>query len=163
MTMTTSKRKLSPSLEDYLEGVLELVERGKVARVRDIAKRLGVGMPSVSVALRALGQRGLVNYDPYQVVTLTDKGRRAALEIQQRHDVLQKFLINVLGIDETTAAANACRMEHAVDPVVLDRLKRLAEFLQACPAAIDGNVQWQRSDGELSITGCQAHHTGGGR
>jgi len=56
--------KLSPSMEDYLEAIVGLVRTGKVARVRDIAQRLGVGMSSVSTALRGLGARGLVNYDP---------------------------------------------------------------------------------------------------
>ena len=120
---------MSPSLEDYLETVLDLVKKGQVARVRDIARRLGVGMPSVTVALRQLSARGLVNYDPYQVITLTESGRAAGEEIERRHRVLQSFLQDVLGLDETTARANACRMEHAVEPVVLERLSVLMERL----------------------------------
>lgn len=126
-------KKLSPSLEDYLEAVLELVRLGKVARVRDIAKRLGVGMPSVSVALRALAGRGLVNYDPYQVVTLTEQGQRLGNAIDHRHRVLGEFFARVLGLDDATAQANACRIEHAIDPAVLDRLERLSAFMQVCP------------------------------
>ena len=67
---------LSRSLEDYLETILLLVRRKRVARVRDIAKRLNVGMPAVTAALKALSKRKLVNYDPYQVVTLTDRQQR---------------------------------------------------------------------------------------
>jgi DtxR family Mn-dependent transcriptional regulator len=130
---TVAKKRLSPSLEDYLEAVLDLVQTDKVARVRDIARRLKVGMPSVSSALRALAQRGLVNYDPYQVITLTAQGQRLAREIGRRHNVLHGFLANVLKLDEATAQANACRMEHAVDPVVLDRLEKLTAFIQICP------------------------------
>jgi DtxR family Mn-dependent transcriptional regulator len=128
-------KKLSPSQEDYLEAVLDLVRTGQVARVRDIARRLGVGMPSVTVALRALSSRGLVNYDPYEVVTLTEAGQRTGEEIERRHRVLQSFLTDVLGLDESTARANACRMEHAVDVVVLERLSALMERLEHQPPA----------------------------
>lgn len=126
---------LTSSLEDYLEAVLLLVRRDRVARVRDIAKALGVGMPSVTTALKALAQRGLVNYDPYQVITLTEGGRQAAEGVSQRHEVLRRFLVEVLGLDEATAQANACRMEHAVDEQVLDRMRRFADFIRRCPRA----------------------------
>ena len=132
--MTTECKKLSPSLEDYLEAVLDLVREGQVARVRDIARRLGVGMPSETVALRQLSARGLVNYDPYQFITLTESGRSAGEDIDRRHHVLQGFLVDVLGMDQETARANACRMEHSVDSVVLDRVEALVGFLRDCPS-----------------------------
>ena len=82
-------------------------------------------MPSVSVALRGLADRGLVNYDPYQVVTLTEQGQRLGRAIDHRHQVLGEFFTRVLGLDDAVAQANACRIEHAIDPAVLDRLQRL--------------------------------------
>ena len=126
-------KALTSSQEDYLEAILYLVRQSRVARVRDIAQRLGVGKPSVTSALKALSRRKLVNYDPYQYITLTDLGRELAEEISHRHVVLRRFLMDVLGIDADTADANACRMEHAIDPEVLGRLKALASFLQECP------------------------------
>ncbi len=120
-------------MEDYLEAILELVRSGKPARVRDIARRLGVGMPSVSVAMRALAQRGLVNYDPYEALTLTDQGQRLGRAIDHRHQVLGEFFTRVLGLEESVAQANACRIEHAIDPAVLERLERLSSFIQVCP------------------------------
>jgi len=130
-------RKLSRSLEDYLETILFIVRQQRVARVRDIAKALGVGMPSVTVALKTLSQRGLVNYDPYQVITLTDGGREVAEEISSRHHVLRKFLSEVLGLDAESAEANACRMEHAVDAAALERLASFADFIRTCSQAGD--------------------------
>ncbi len=127
------KKKLSPSLEDYLEAVYVLVDRSGVARVRDIAKRLGVGMSSVTTAMKSLAKRKLVHYDPYEVITLTDGGREAATEINWRHELIRKFLVDVLGLDADTADANACRMEHAMDDALLDRLGCFAEFVRSCP------------------------------
>lgn len=130
-----AKKKLTASLEDYLEAILFAIRQDRVARVRDIAARLSVGMSSVTAALKTLASRGLVNYDPYQVVTLTDRGREVAEEISRRHFVLQRFLTDVLGLDGESAEANACRMEHAVDEALLERLIRFAEFLGSCPRA----------------------------
>ena len=134
--MTATKNtELTPSLEDYLEAVLHLVRQARVARVRDIAHRLGVGMSSVSTALRSLAQLELVNYDPYQVITLTDRGREVAEQISQRHMTLQRFFVDVLGLDAKRAEANACRVEHSADDVLLQRLSRFAEFIHNCPRA----------------------------
>jgi DtxR family Mn-dependent transcriptional regulator len=124
---------LSSSQEDYLEAVLDLVRTGRVARVRDIARRLNVGMPSVSVALRALRARGLVNYDPYQVITLTDRGQQLGEGVDRRHAALEDFLIRVLGVAPEAARSNACRMEHAIDDEVLKRLTHLGRFVRKCP------------------------------
>jgi len=140
--MKNASVPLSPSQEDYLEAVLDLERTGRVARVRDIARRLNVGMSSVSIALRALGERGLVNYDPYQVVTLTERGERLGRLVTRRHEVLQAFLTDVLGIDAALAQSNACRMEHAIDDTVLQRLKDFAAFLQRSPLIGRG---WARS------------------
>lgn len=117
-------------MEDYLEAILFLVNTDRVARVRDIARRVGVGMPAVTAALKALASRGMVNYDPYQFVTLTNRGHAAAAEINHRHLALGKFLSDILGVDADIADANACRLEHVVDDDVLERFVSLGRFLK---------------------------------
>lgn len=138
---TARSRKLTASLEDYLEAVLMLVRQKRVARVRDIAKRVGVGMPSVTTALKGLARRKLVNHDPYEAVTLTDRGREVAEEISGRHFTLRRFLTDVLGLDSESADANACRMEHAIDDALLVRLTRFAEFIHDCPRTGDSWIE----------------------
>jgi len=133
--MVRESDKLSPSLEDYFEAVLILVRRGRVARVRDIAAHLQVGKSSVTGAIKTLAKRGLVNYEPYQFITLTDRGRELAEDISGRHVLLREFLSDVLGLDEEVAEANACRMEHAVDAELLDRLGKFSVFVRNCPRA----------------------------
>ncbi|MCP4376806.1 MAG: metal-dependent transcriptional regulator [bacterium] len=133
--MAKGSEKLSPSLEDYLEAVLILVRRGRVARVRDIAAHLGVGKSSVTGAVKTLAKRGMVNYEPYQFITLTDSGREMAEDISHRHILLREFLSDVLGLDEDVSEANACRMEHAVDAELLERLSKFSAFVRDCPRA----------------------------
>ena len=123
----SKKKKLTASLEDYLEAILFLVKQNRVARVRDIAERSGVRMSSVTGALRSLADKGLVNYAPYRVVTLTAAGRRAARELVRRHEALRRFFSEALGVDGEAAERNACHVEHAIEPDVLDRLAAFSE------------------------------------
>jgi DtxR family Mn-dependent transcriptional regulator len=72
--MTITNNDLSASLEDYLEAIYNLAEAKKVARSRDIAEALGVSRASVTGALRALKEKGLIEHEPYGYVTLTEAG-----------------------------------------------------------------------------------------
>jgi len=123
-------RKLTSATEDYLEAILSLVHEKGFARVRDIARQLGVSRSAVSNALHALGKRGLVVYEPYRMVTLTDKGRHAAQAVRHRHAELRLFITDILGLEEDIANAAACRIEHSIDAAVLARLTNLADFIR---------------------------------
>lgn len=122
---------ISASLEDYLETIYWLMREHRVARSKDIAERLGVTKSSVTGALRQLTSSGYVNYAPYSFVTLTEEGERLAQTIAKRHRVLGEFLHRVLGIEAGMADANACRIEHAIDGEVLDRLTAFIHFLDS--------------------------------
>ncbi len=124
---------LSASLEDYIEAISHIVDAKKVARGKDIASRLKVSRASVTEALRALSKKGLVNYEPYEVITLTEKGKAAAEDVIRRHGALKDFFIKVLAIDEEIAEESACRIEHAAPPEVIDRLIRFVKFIETCP------------------------------
>jgi DtxR family Mn-dependent transcriptional regulator len=133
-------------MEDYLEAIYHLERERRIARVRDIAKRLGVKMSSVSSALKSLSSRGLVSYDPHQFITLTDRGIRTAEEIVRKHEILKRFLRSVLRLDEAVAEENACRMEHHLDPQVVEQLVGFVEFVEMCPV---DQTRWleERADG----------------
>ncbi len=124
--------RLSAALENYLEATLVLIREGKVARVRDIASYVGLSQSSVTAALKNLAKRELVNYDPYQYVTLTEEGERLAQDVLHRHEVLTDFLATILGVDPKHAETNACRMEHVIDKDVMTRLSEFAQFVQTC-------------------------------
>jgi len=130
---------LSPEMEDYLETIAALFRVHGEARVTDIAKRLSVSKAGVSQALRSLASKGLVDYRPYVSPTLTETGKQVAERVQQRHDVLKRFLGEVLLVEPELAEANACRLEHAVDRSVLDRLAHFMDFVQRCPR---GGSKW---------------------
>jgi DtxR family transcriptional regulator, Mn-dependent transcriptional regulator len=124
---------LSSAMEDYLEAIYHLEQEHRIARVRDIADRLKVRMSSVTSALRTLSARGLLKYDPHQYITLTEEGARQAQDIVRRHVILKRFLVRVLKIDNASAEDNACRIEHHLDPEVIERLVDFLGFMEMCP------------------------------
>ena len=131
--MSKAGKKLTSSLEDYLEAILDLAVDSEHAHVRDIAKRLGVGKPAVTAALKVLASRKLVNYASYKPITLTKQGQVAAEVVRRRHDILKDFMINVMGLDEDSADSNACRVEHVIDSDFRERLGMFAEYIHNAP------------------------------
>ena len=130
-----AKDNLSESLEDYLEIILGLEKQNKVARAKDIADKMGVKRGSVTSALKNLGERGLINYEPYSFITLTPDGSKIAKNIVYRHTVIKNFLVNVLQIDDAVAEPIACKMEHTVDKHTLERMVEFFDFIFSCPRA----------------------------
>ncbi len=126
----TGQIGLSDSLQDYLEAVYLLVQRHGVARMKDIAALVDVSRSSATGAVQALAERGLVNHDPYQYVTLTEAGAEAGQQLLRRHRILKAFLMKVLGLGEAKAEAVGCKMEHAIKGEVLERFLRFLEFTQ---------------------------------
>ncbi|WP_455383030.1 metal-dependent transcriptional regulator [Salinispira pacifica] len=121
------RARLSASQEDYLEAIYHIIASKQAARAKDISERLGVNNSSVTGALHALAGKGLINYEPYDIVTLTSQGRGVAREVVRRHEVLRDFLIGVLEVAPEEAEESACKLEHAVSDVVLERLVHFME------------------------------------
>jgi len=131
---------LSESLEDYLEAIYHIVSQKQAARATDISRRMKVNRSSVTGALRSLADKGLINYAPYDIVTLTAEGSVAARRVAHGHEVLRDFFTLVLAVEDGLADSAACGMEHHVGRDVLRRLGYLARFI-ADGAAADGG-QW---------------------
>lgn len=132
--------ELSENLEDYLEVILDLEKTRKVARGKEIAQRLNIQPGSVTGALKTLDSKGLINWERYGYITLTEKGLSIAESITHRHSILKDFLVNVLQVDPIIADSTACRMEHAVDETTMDKLVRFIEYLGACPHGKTGCI-----------------------
>jgi DtxR family Mn-dependent transcriptional regulator len=126
-------KELSASLEDYLQVIFHLEQSNRVARAKDIADQMGVRRPSVTGALKILADRGLIHYSPYSSITLTSEGRALGVDFLHRHRILKEFFTSTLQLDCEHAELNACRIEHAIDSVAIERLVRFVEFLKSCP------------------------------
>ncbi|MCD4717684.1 MAG: metal-dependent transcriptional regulator [Desulfobacterales bacterium] len=133
---------LTASQEDYLEAIFHIASEKQAARAKDIAKRLKVNSSSVTGALRVLAEKGLVNYAPYDVITLTAEGKKIAKDVVRRHEVLRDFFVRVLRIDPVEADEGACKAEHAFPRSILDSLIKFVEFLDVCPRA---GISWMEA------------------
>ena len=140
---------MTASLEDYLEAIYQIIAAKQGVRPRDIARRLSVSNASVTGALRALAGKKLINYAPYDVISLTPAGRRAAREVVRRHEVLRDFLIKVLEVNEAEADEAACQMEHSITKPVLERLVKFVEYIDGCPR---GGARWIEDSGFICVT-----------
>jgi DtxR family Mn-dependent transcriptional regulator len=132
------RKPLTSVMEDYLEAIFDLGREKRVVRVKDIAKRLGVKMPTVTSMLKNLSQRGLVNYEKYEYVELTQKGASVGREMRRRHETLRRFLTEILKIDPDIAGVEACKMEHVLGAATMKSLTRFMEFIQLCPRTGEG-------------------------
>jgi len=133
---------LTASQEDYLEAIFHIASEKQAARAKDIANRLKVNSSSVTGALRVLAEKGLVNYAPYDVITLTAEGEKIAKDVVRRHEVLRDFFVRVLRIDPVEADEGACKAEHAFPRSILDSLIKFVEFLDVCPRA---GISWMEA------------------
>jgi DtxR family transcriptional regulator, Mn-dependent transcriptional regulator len=129
------KCEVTACMEDYLEAIHELAQdhNDDEVRVSDIARKLHVTRPSVVGMLRHLIEHGLAAHDRYGRVRLTAAGARIARDTFNRHQVLQRFLEEVLGLDVEVAERDACKMEHNLSPETIDRFIALQEFRQLRP------------------------------
>ncbi|HUU26760.1 MAG TPA: metal-dependent transcriptional regulator [archaeon] len=127
--MDKSQKKLSASLEDYLESIYHIETRKQAARAKDIAEQMDVKGSSVTGALQALAKRKLINYAPYDLITLTDKGKTLAREVVKRHQLLRKFFMDVLDVEEELAEKAACGMEHSIPLGIFERLIEFVEYM----------------------------------
>lgn len=114
---------IQESGEMYLETILILSEKSAGVRAIDVGEYMGFSKPSVSRAMGILKKGGLVETDKDGYLVLTDAGREIAERTYERHQVLTELFIK-LGVNETTAAEDACKIEHCISSETFAALKR---------------------------------------
>ena len=145
---------LSSNMEDYLEAIYHISSEKQAARAKDISDWLKVNKSSVTGALRSLSEKGLVNYAPYDLITLTAAGEQVAKEVVRRHETLKDFFMKILLLDEDEAEEASCKIEHAISNKIIDRVISFVEFMEICPR---GGREWLKGfrrhceDGDTSI------------
>lgn len=114
---------IQESGEMYLETILILSEKLKLVRSLDVAQEMNFSKPSVSRAIGILKNEGYVQVDEQGGLNLTTEGNKIAQKIYERHVVLTQMLVN-LGVDEKTAAEDACKIEHHISDKTFKALKK---------------------------------------
>lgn len=114
---------MQESGEMYLETILNLSEEKPYVRSIDVAEAMNFSKPSVSRAMSKLKADNHITIDKNGSISLTESGRKIATKIYERHTVLSEVLMS-LGVDEETATADACRMEHVISDKTFDIIKK---------------------------------------
>ena len=127
---------MTPSKEDYLKVMLELSDDMGI-RSSDIANALGISRASVSRMMSVLKDEGYIAKEKYSTITLTESGRKAAVNTKRKYDLLKAFFSDVLGIETATAAGDACRMEHLIS---LETTKKIEQQLEKMAYSQKGHL-----------------------
>lgn len=114
----------------YLETILILSQKKSFVRAIDVGEYMGFSKPSVSRAIGLLRNGGFVEVGDGGGLTLTSTGKEVAEKIYERHRYLTRVLME-MGVDEETAAQDACRMEHVVSDTSFEAIKNYFHFNEA--------------------------------
>ena len=125
----------SPAIEDYLEQIHNLIAQKGYARVVDIAANLKISQASVTNMIQRLDAEGLVIYERYRGVVLTEAGSKVGAEIARRHEVLTR-LLSGFGLDPATVHQDVEGMEHHISRQTLEVLTLLMEEFESNPSLL---------------------------
>ena len=113
---------IKESAENYLETILVLKNKKGNVRSIDIAHELMVSKPSVSVAMKNFREEGYISVDTDGSISLTEKGLKVAERVYERHQIITEALMSI-GVDEITAKDDACKIEHDISDITVEKLK----------------------------------------
>lgn len=111
------------TIENYLETLHILLQEQEEVRSVDLANAMSFSKPTISVMMKQLREKGLIKVDTSGFLSLTKKGRAIAERVYERHVYLTELLIR-LGVEEETAAEDACKIEHVISQETFDSIKK---------------------------------------
>jgi DtxR family Mn-dependent transcriptional regulator len=123
----------TPAIQDYLGAIYDLAGSDKPVIGARLARYMHVSAPSITEALRRMQKDGYVRLDGKKEIRLTSRGLTIAETMARRHRLLERWLTDVLGLDWARAHDEAHRLEHALSPVVEERLAELLGMPSTCP------------------------------
>jgi DtxR family Mn-dependent transcriptional regulator len=144
---------ISANTEEYLEQIYRLIKEHEEVTTTELARRLKVSPASVTGMLKRLSERGLIDYQPYHGIALTEDGRAVAIKTIRRHGLLERFLTDVLQLPWHLADIEAGRLEHHITSEVEERLARLLNYPKTCPHGQP--LDWEQPDSTVRLSTLQ--------
>jgi Mn-dependent DtxR family transcriptional regulator len=123
----------TPIMEDYLEKIYNTIEQKGYARIVDIASSLDVLSSSVTKMMQRLDEADLVIYEKYRGFTLTDKGKKLAGKLVERHQMLEEFL-QMIGVQDKNIYEEVEKLEHYINKETALCISRLLAFFEDNPS-----------------------------
>ncbi|MGN0145329.1 MAG: metal-dependent transcriptional regulator [Clostridium sp.] len=122
-----NKKLLTPSMEDYLEMIYRCCENEDFIKLNKLAQNLSVRDSSASKMMKKLGNLGLIKYEPYGVIRLTDEGKEIGKFLLERHNIIAQFLINIGVEDEVLIETEL--IEHVISSDTVYKIDMLNRFI----------------------------------
>jgi DtxR family transcriptional regulator, Mn-dependent transcriptional regulator len=123
-SQTPTKRKFDNAVEDFLKAVFTLQQQHERVSTNDLAEMLDRTAPTVTDMAQRLMSSGLVDYQKYKGVMLTEAGQDIALKMVRRHRLIELYLVRELGYALHEVHEEAERLEHAVSERFVEALAR---------------------------------------
>jgi Mn-dependent DtxR family transcriptional regulator len=133
LRMAGRRKSLTPALEDYLKVIKQITEVQPVARVSIIARKMNVSLPSVTNAMKRLKDLGYIEYEKYGLITLTEKGKDRAKDLEKIHSEILDFFTEIIGIPEHLSEKISCQIEHFIDSKIQERFEKFVGILKKVP------------------------------
>lgn len=114
---------MTPALEDYLKAIYLLGGEAGAVRLSDVASYLSVSKASAHKAVASLVDKDLVEHVPYGPVSLTDSGVTAAGSLASKYEIIKRYLMRVLDVNESEASYEACLMEHVIGSTTVEKMR----------------------------------------
>lgn len=136
---------ISSAVEDYLKAMYAAERAGEKVTTSALAARLGIQPASVTGMIKRLVDKRLVSHTPYGEATLTAEGRRAALSVVRHHRLIERFLVDALGVAWDEVHDEAHKLEHALSDALVDRIEAFLGHPDTCPhgspiPTLDGEI-----------------------
>ena len=125
------KNGITHSAAHHLMTIYDLLDKHGYARVTDVARHLEITRGSASITLKALKEKGFVKEDENKFLRLSEEGERISHSIQSIRRIFQKFLIDVLQVDEKQAEVDACKIEHLLSRETGTKLLNFMGYLSS--------------------------------
>jgi DtxR family Mn-dependent transcriptional regulator len=138
----------SPTEENYLKALLALSGEGSDVNVKELSEQLGIKMPTVTSMMKKLAEKGLVQYESYKPLRLTEKGRQAAGLIVRKHRLTEMFLVEKMGFGWEAVHDIAEQIEHLHSPLFFQKMDEMLGFPKIDPHGSpipdeQGNMAWK--------------------
>ena len=115
---------ISKSLEEYLKTIYIIQKQNKQPRVTDIAEKMNCSKASVNKSLKLLTEQGLINYEAYGQIQITENGTKLAKKILEANDIVYLFLTEILGEDKEVAEKEAKEIKMVMNDTTLNKLAK---------------------------------------
>lgn len=124
---------ISENAEDYLACIYDLSRNGAPVKTTEISGRLGLSPASVTEMTQRLASEGYLVYERYRGVRLTPSGQKVAERIKRRHRLLERFLVDVLGLPREESHDEAMKLEHTFSDESVERISQMMNNPTVCP------------------------------